>query len=208
MTSRGSASKGRPRSTKHLGIKLVGAAVMVVLIGWLIYATVNILHPTQGQLQGRSDAVVSLAPQTHRLSTAQELIGNGMAETLMISYYDHDPLNGSSGASEASGLLSTYCDSDPEYEILCFTPEENATIGEAYAISNTAHQRSWESLTVVTDTTHAFRTRFILNSCLGNDFDINVVVAERDLSASELAWHAVYENAAFAKAAWQTTWRC
>ena len=80
MTSHGSVAKGRPRP-KYLGIKLVGAAVAVVLIGWLIYATVNILHPTQGELQGRSDAVVSLAPQTHRLSTAQELISDGMAET-------------------------------------------------------------------------------------------------------------------------------
>lgn len=189
-------------------MKIASGVVSAVLIGWFIYATVNILNPSQGELQTRSDAVVSLAPQSHRLPTARQLIGNGVADTLVISYFDHDPLNFGSGASGDALPLQAYCESEASYEIVCFTPEENATIGEAYAIAGMATEQSWHSLTVVTDTTHAFRTRFIFDRCLGDDFDVNVVVVERELTASEKAWHVVYENAAFFKAAGQATWRC
>lgn len=207
MTSHSSVAEGRPKPSR-LGLKVAGGVVAAALIAWFFYATVNILNPSQGELQARSDAVVSLAPQSHRLPTAQQLISDGVADTLVISYFDHDPLNFGSGASVDAVPLHAYCESEAFYEIVCFTPEENATIGEAYAIASMAREQSWLSLTVVTDTTHAFRTRFILDRCLGDDFDVNVVVAERELAASEKAWHIVYENAAFFKAAWQATWRC
>ena len=207
MTSHSNVAGGRFKP-RRLGLKIAGGVVSVLIIGWIVYATVNILNPSQGELQTRSDAVVSLAPQSHRLPTAQQLISNGVADTLVISYFDHDPLNLDPGASADAVPLHAYCESEASYEIICFTPEENATIGEAYAIAAMARERSWESLTVVTDTTHVFRTRFILDRCLSGEFDLNVVVAERELTTPELAWHAVYENAAFFKAAWQATWRC
>lgn len=197
----------RPRS-RHVGLKIAGGVVSAMFIGWFIYATVNILNPTQGKLHNRSDAVVSLAPQSHRLPIAQRLIGSGVADTLVISYFDHDSLNFDSDNSADAMPLHAYCESKASYKIMCFTPEENATIGEAYAIADMAREQSWQSLTVVTDTTHVFRTRFILERCFSGDFDLNVVVAERELTASEKVWHVVYENAAFFKAAWQTAWRC
>lgn len=200
--------RGKAPKSRRLGFKIAAGVVGAVLVGWLVYATVNILNPSQGDVQARSDAVVSLAPQSRRLPTAQELIGNGVADTLVVSYFDHDSLNFDSGASADDMPLRTYCESEAAYEIVCFTPEENATIGEAYAVAGMAREQSWEALTVVTDTTHVFRARFILDRCLGNDFDVNVVVAERELTASEQVWHVVYENAAFFKAAWQATWRC
>lgn len=207
MTSNALGTTKRSRS-RLLGWKIAAWVLGAALVGWLVYATLNILNPSQGDVQVRSDAVVSLAPQTYRLPTAQELVSDGVADTLVISYFDHDPLNFSSEGSSADMQLKAYCEAEAAYDIICFTPEENATIGEAYAIAEIAGEQSWESLTVVTDPTHVFRTRFILDRCLGGNHDLNVVVADREHSAPEKAWRIVYENAAFVKAVWQVTWRC
>lgn len=205
MSSQGTDAAKRPRSRRWwLLLGVVGA----LIVGWLVYTTVNILNPSQGDLDARSDAVVTLAPQYHRLPTAQQLIEDGVADTLVISYFDHDPLNSHLDPSAGSMPLRDYCEAEVSHAIVCFTPEENATIGEAYAIAELGSQRSWDSLTVVTDTTHVFRTRYIVDRCLGDDFQLNVVVADRELSAAELAWHTLYENAALVKAMWQVAGRC
>src|SRR5699024_7197634 len=115
---------------------------------------------------------------------------------------------GGSGAADDPVPVSNYCESGGREGIVCFTPEEAATIGEAYSISEMVAAESWDSLTVVTDEYHAFRTRFIFDQCLGGDIDVNVVFSERDLSVAQWGFHIVYESAAFLKAAWQTTFRC
>jgi hypothetical protein len=193
---------------RRLGIKIFGGLVAILLFGWFVYASINILNPPQDISQSRADAVVSLAPQSQRLPVAQQLIADGVADTLVISYFDHDSMNYEPETSNATMWLQSYCESEAEYEIVCFTPEEDATIGEAYGIAAMAHERTWESLTVVTDTTHVFRTRFLMDECLGEQFDVNVVVAERELDASAKAWYVIYENAAFVKAFWQAALRC
>lgn len=197
----------RPKPRRQ-GFKVFGGLVTLLLIGWFVYASINILNPSQGTSQARADAVVSLAPQSQRLPVAQQLIADGVADTLVISYFDHDSMNHEPGTSNATMWLQSYCESEVEYEIVCFTPDEDATIGEASGIAALGHERAWESLTVVTDTTHVFRTRFLMDECLGDDFDVNVVVAERELDASAKAWYVIYENAAFVKAFWQAAWRC
>lgn len=206
MTSRSDLAGKRTKPKRHWW-KVSGGLVAAVVLGWLIYATANILDPSQGDLQAQSDAIVSLAPQTFRLPLAQQLVTQEAADTLLISYFDHDPLNFHTDPT-LDVPLSEFCEAEAPYEILCFTPEENATIGETYAVAQIARERSWNSLTVVTDTTHAFRTRYIFDQCLGNEFELNIVVADPDMPATERAWHAVYENAAFLKAVWQTAWRC
>lgn len=207
MASRSETAAKHPRR-RGRALKIIGGVTVVVLIGWLIYASVNIVAPSQGDRQAQSDAVVSLAPQEERLPTAQQLVADGVADTLLISYFGHDPMNNIAASTDGLMPLSNYCEPGEEPEIVCFTPEEDATIGEAYAVANIAKERSWTSLTLVTDPFHAFRTRFIFNQCLGDDFQVNVVYPERDLSFTQWAWHVVYENAAFVKAAWQTATRC
>lgn len=70
-----------------------------------------------------------------------------------------------------------------------------------------ADEQSWESVAIVTDSTHVFRTRFLPEHGLGDDYDINVIVTERDHGATEKAWHVVSENAALVKAVGQAPWR-
>lgn len=206
MTSSKTTSPQIQRSRR--GLKVVAGVATALLAGWVVFASVNIVSPVQGELQSRGDAVVSLAPQSHRLPLAEQLVEGGNADTLVISYFPGDVAIGNAGAGESRVPVSDYCEPAGREGILCFTPEENATIGEAYAIRDIAQAESWDSLTVVTDQYHAFRTRFILEQCLGEDVDVNVVFSERDLSAARWGWHIVYENVAFLKAVFQTTLRC
>lgn len=202
LRRRDASSRQLPRA-----LKIFSGIAIVAVIGWLAYATMNIVSPSRGDLNQRADVVVSLAPQQHRLPLAQQLVSGGVADTLLISYFDHDPMN-SLSTTEGDAPLSRYCEEDNANGVMCFTPEENATIGEAHAVSHLAEEYSWGTVTVVTDSFHAFRTRFIFEQCLDADVDVNVVFSEKDLTLSQWAWHIVYENAAFLKAAWQTATRC
>lgn len=188
------------------GVKVAGGVVAALLAGWVVFASVNIVSPSQGTLSNRSDAVVSLAPQAHRLATAQELVEAGKAETLVISYFPGDVSIGDPSIPRVS--VSEFCEDGGDEGAMCFTPEENATIGEASAIRDIASTEGWESLTVVTSEYHAFRTRYIFEQCLGDGVDVNIVFPEAELSTARWGFHLVYENAAFLKAVWQTTMRC
>jgi len=204
-----SSTRTRPQTQRTRGsLKIVGGLLVALLAVWVLFASINIVSPSQGELQTRSDAVVSLAPQAHRLPLAEQLVEEEVADTLVISYFPDDVSRGGSGAADYPVPVSNYCESGGREGIVCFTPEEAATIGEAYSISEMVAAESWDSLTVVTDEYHAFRTRFIFDRCLGEEVDVNVVFADRDLSVGQWGYHLVYENAAFLKAALQTAVRC
>lgn len=207
MTSSSTITRPQVRRSRR-GRKITGGVVAVSLVGWVVFASTNIISPAQGELKARSDAVVSLAPQTHRLSLAEQFVDDGNAETLVISYFPNDVSLAGAGANESEVLVSDYCEPAGREGIRCFTPEEQATIGEADAVRAIAQAESWDSLIVVTDQYHAFRTRFIFDQCLGDDVDVNVVFADRNLSTAQWAWHLAYENVALLKAFFQTTLRC
>lgn len=190
------------------GLKVVGTVVAALLVGWVVFASLNIVSPTQGDLRTRSNAVVSLALRAHRLSPGEQLVDDRNGDTPVISYFPDDVSLTGAGANEFGVPVSDYCESNGREGILCFPPEKNATIGEAYAIRDIAQEESWDSLINVTDQYHAFRTRFIFEQCLGDDVEVNVVFSGRDLSAAQWGWHIAYENLAFLKAVFQTTFRC
>lgn len=168
----------------------------------------NVLFPSQGELQTHSDAVVSLAPQYHRLATAERLLEAGHADTLVISYFAGDASSDGSGGLDAQVPVSDYCEDGGRDGIVCLTPEEVATIGEASTVGTIASAESWNSLTVVTRKSHAFRARYIFEHCLGADIDVNFVYSDPDLSAAQWVWNIAYENAAFVKAVLQTGTGC
>ena len=170
--------------------------------------TVNVLFPSQGEVQTDRDAVVSLAPQVHRLATAERLMDAGHADTLVISYFEGDVSGRDADGTYAEIPVSEYCESDQRGENVCFTPEEIATIGEAFAVRDIAQANSWDALTVVTSKAHAFRAHHIFERCLGQEIDVNLVYADPDLNVAQWGWRVVYENAAFVKAIWQTSTRC
>ncbi|MDN6358635.1 MAG: hypothetical protein L0K38_13215 [Yaniella sp.] len=204
-----SSTRTRPQIQRTRGgLKVVSGLVVALLAAWVLFASINIVSPSQGASQTRSDAVVSLAPQAHRLPLAEQLVAEDVADTLVISYFRDDVSGGGSGAAADPVPVSDYCASGGREGIKCFTSEETTTIGEAYSVREMVSAESWDSLTVVIDQYHAFRTRFIFEQCLGDEVDVNVVFSDRDLNVAQWGYHLVYENAAFVKAALQTAVRC
>jgi uncharacterized SAM-binding protein YcdF (DUF218 family) len=193
----GSTAAGADRAVKprRRQLKVAVGVAAVLAAGWFVYTTVNIVTPVQGELDKRVDALVSLA---------QQLVAYGVADALAISYFDHDT---SGILLEGTGepvSLAQHCELE---HVMCFRPAD-ATAGEAVAVAELAGNESWDSLTVVTNQHHVFRTRFIFDRCLGDQVDVNVVFAHRDYSLAGTAWHVVYENAAFFKAFYDVTSRC
>src|SRR5699024_11724553 len=127
-----SSTRTRPQTQRTRGsLKIFGGLLVALLAVWVLFASIHIVSPSQGELQSRSDAVVSLAPQSHRLPLAEQLVEDGNAETLVISYFPGDVSGGGSGAAETRVPVSDYCETAGREGILCFTPEESGTIGVA-----------------------------------------------------------------------------
>jgi len=202
----GSTAAGANRAVKprRRGLKFAIGAAAVLTFGWFVYATVNIVSPSQRELDKRVDAVVSLAPQYYRLPLAQQLVADGAADTLAISYFDHDtslvPLDGTGEPVP----LAQHCELE---HVTCFRPGD-ATSGEAVALAEMARSESWDAITVVTNQHHVFRTRFIFDRCLGDAVDVNVVYAHLNYDLGETARRVMYENAAMFKAFYDVTFRC
>ena len=193
----------RSAKSKWRGLKLAAGGTAALTVGWFVYATVNILLPSQGDLKRRSDAVASLAPQNHRLPMAQQLVADGVSKTLVISYFDHDTTMVSTDDSGEPVPLAQYCGHE---NVLCFTPVSE-TVGEARALADMARNESWDSLTVVTNQHHVFRTRYLFARSMGDEVDVNVVYAHRDYGLRGTVRRVLYENAAFFKAIYDVTFR-
>ena len=175
---------------------------------WFLFIAGGVVFPPQGEVEGQSDAVVSLAPQEHRLYTATQLVENGHSEELLISWFAGDVAKRDTGESVRQISVTDYCEEHADNGVTCFTPSEDATIGEAFSVRELAAQESWENLTVVTTREHAFRAHYIFEKCVGDDVEVNLVHSGPDLHAGQWARHIIYENAAFIKALWQTGTRC
>lgn len=193
-------------SARRRNLRILGWVVVAVMLGWLLFATWKIVFPSQGQLRSASQAIVSLAPQRYRLQMAEQLVEE--SDTLVISYFTGDATFAGPEAPQPWIPMTQYCQDSTIEELICFTPEEATTIGEAHGIQELARTRSWDSITVVTSRYHAFRTSFIFERCFDEDIDVNVVYTEYELNAGQWIWHVVYEHAAFIKAAFETTARC
>lgn len=175
---------------------------------WVVVVSAKVLFPAQGEIHGRSDAVVSLAPQHHRLYTTTQLVEAGHTDTLLVSHFDGDVGVNDAGQPVKQVSLTDYCAAHAGDGVRCFTSEEVATIGEVLTVADIAVKESWETLTVVTSRTHAFRAHYIFDQCVGDNVCVNLVHADLELNIFQWAWHLVYENAAFIKALWQTAARC
>lgn len=205
--------RGKKRRMRKL--KIISGVVVALVVGWFIFASVSIYNPPQGDVEARTDAVVSLSPPPYRLPLAEELYANDRAPRLAISYVPVDPRHFNAEWVTAWEPAERYCEeATPEMDenISCFTPEEISTRGEAHSVRELAETESWDSITVVTSRHHVFRTRFIFDQCIGDSVDVNVVFPEPDLSVEtseeSWGWYILYENVAFFKALYETTVGC
>src|SRR5690625_2168784 len=134
-----------------------------LVIGWLLFVTINVVNPPQGDLESPGDAVMSLSPQQYRLPLAEEVHENTGTNTLVISYVAPGLARYAPPQPEA---VVEYCDVETPDNVVCLPPEEISTIGEAFAVNDPAQEQSWDSITVVTSKWHTFRTRFLFSQCI------------------------------------------
>lgn len=185
------------------------AVYFVLVSGWLLFVTINVVAPTQSEPSNNIDAVVSLAPQYDRLATAEQIFYETRASHLLVSYFPNDRyLAGPGTGEEDIELVATYCMHTAPAHVTCATPEHATTLGEASMINAVADTGSWEAMTVVTSKYHAFRTRLILDRCIDSDLRVEVVFSEVHLSAALWLRYIFYENAAYLKAQLETLFRC
>jgi uncharacterized SAM-binding protein YcdF (DUF218 family) len=147
---------GPPRrdSRRFGGAIAVGvvALAIVALVGFELYLRTGAGSPEP------ADAVVVLGPGRNgeRLERAQALIGEHLADTLVVSM----ARGGQRAETDAA------CAAEPAgVEVICFTADPFSTRGEARAVAQLAAARGWEKLLVVTSNYHVRRAQLLFDRC-------------------------------------------
>lgn len=159
QTSENYDSKNRERPFKGfilgcLGILLFALILYLGLVA--IGAVLIVADPIT-----RVDAVVVLSGDDgDRLALAIEMHERGLAPSLVIT----------DTTRQANRLLiqEAVAGGFPEDEIYVTDMQVGSTVDEAKAVRSFAQSRGWDSLMIVTDPYHSFRTRFIFRRELRN----------------------------------------
>ena len=114
------------------------------------------------------DAVVVLSGgDGDRLALAIDMHKRGLAPSLVITDTTRGANRLLKNEAEAGGF--------PEDEIYVTDMQVGSTVDEARAVRSFAQDQGWDSLMIVTDPFHSFRTRFIFRRELRNsDIDIYI----------------------------------
>jgi uncharacterized SAM-binding protein YcdF (DUF218 family) len=168
----------------------IALAIVLVLLAALLAATARwILWPPADAPPAHADAVVVLGGGgSERLSKGVELMEEGIAPVLVISDAEN------SGTERARELCA---DGDPDFEVVCVSPDPARTQGEARVTARLAEERGWKSIVVVTSDYHATRAGWLFGRCFG--YDVPVVSAGPHGAPGP--WQVVHEWLAFAHAA-------
>ena len=103
-----------------------------------------------------ADAVVVLAGGNgERLDRALELVRDGVAPTLAVSF--------------GSDRL---CGSAQPFRVVCFRPSPDNTRGEAEAIGRLAQAHGWTDIVLVTSTSHVTRARLLVERCYSGQLQV------------------------------------
>ena len=146
----------RPRPSR---IRLrTAAALAIVALAIVAVAGFEIYLRTGGDRPEPADAVVVLGPGLNgeRLDRAQELLDEGLADTLVVSM-------ARGGQRDETDAV---CAGEPTYfEVVCFTGDPFSTRGEARSVAQLAAARGWRKLLVVTSDYHVRRARLLFSRC-------------------------------------------
>lgn len=136
---------------------------------------------------GPYDAVVALGGGPHRLEKAVELVESGTAPLLLVSGGDRGRLPRSvcSGARQISGV-----------EVVCFDPVPPTTQGEVHTVAEIVAHRGLDSIVVVTNGSHAHRTRLMFGKCVAADSTVYPVAG---LPLVTLPYQLIHEAGGVAK---------
>ncbi|WP_062292811.1 ElyC/SanA/YdcF family protein [Demequina phytophila] len=171
---------------KRLLILAAALAGLVVLIGLPLY-----VFPAHDEPRA-VDAVYVIGPPTDtRMELAEQMIADGLTDTMVVSLGEDDEERGKWHEAAAA------CDSAQRYEVFCSEPDPFTTRGEARWLRSLVDQEGWESVAVITTTPHLTRTRVIMERCW--DGDIAYLSSGEHLDPWYWAYHYAYQSAAFVK---------
>lgn len=184
----------RPRARRR------AVVVSVVLVGlafaaWFVAALVLFVLPQQQPLR-KADAVVSLSPPRERLPVALHAVAEGWAPRLWVSYVPDDFID-----DDDRDAVDAVCAGDAPADVTCFRPLTHDTIGEARAVARLIQEQpDVASIIVVTNVSHATRTRYLFERCLPRGIDVQVLLVDEPDSPLFRFGRMLYETGAFAKA--------
>ncbi|MEZ5374904.1 MAG: ElyC/SanA/YdcF family protein [Acidimicrobiales bacterium] len=165
-----------------IGTKFAGVAAvaLTLCVGWMVW---SIARPSE-HLPGQANGVVVFAGgHGERLERAQQLMADGMADTLVLNT-GTDQWN-----AEAFAAQVAVCDDTSlPYDVVCVSADN--TKGEAIAFARVAEERAWTSMVAVTDDYHLSRASRWLGRCFDGevyraaaDNDQGIGVKFRELAA-------------------------
>jgi hypothetical protein len=160
---------------------VAAAAAVVGVIGLPVY-----VFPPQVSPPPADVVYVIGPPKPWRLELGEQLIREGLADSMVVSVYD---------------VGVPFCTEEHDFDVLCIHPEPFTTQGEARAIRDLMAENSWDAVTVITTTPHIVRTRLRMEHCVPDG--ITVIGRATGLDLSGWLYQYTYQTLAFAKA-WAT----
>ena len=130
-------------------------AVAVVFASGLAVAVHLVLSPGLAPLPERADAIVVFAGEKARAELAWRLLAEGRSSVVVLS-------NGA-----VSPETAPRCGEEAPIRVLCPSPGESDTRGEARMFARLAQENGWQSLIAVTGNYHVARARLLLDRCWG-----------------------------------------
>jgi uncharacterized SAM-binding protein YcdF (DUF218 family) len=107
-----------------------------------------------GSLPKGADAVVALAGSDRTLPAAQQLIGGGIAPTLVVS------AEGGGGDKQRRSICRSKAD-----DVVCFDAGRFSSTGEVQAVSELARRRNWDTVVLVTSDYETLRVERSFERC-------------------------------------------
>lgn len=107
-----------------------------------------------GSLPKGADAVVALAGSDRTLPAAQQLIGGGIAPTLVVS------ADRNGGDKQRRSICRAKAD-----DVVCISAGRFSSTGEAQAVAELARRRNWDTVVLVTSDYETFRAERSFERC-------------------------------------------
>lgn len=152
MTHTAAATPQAAARSRRRRLLWAGAGAGLLLAAVLF--TLVIVEPVDAEPTGDA-VVVHAGGRGERLETAQQLMADGAAPTLVAMYLGTDLYPDT----------QQLCGRTQPYEIICPAPEPVTTIGEAREIGDLVEARGWDAIVIVTTDYHVRRAKLLDDRC-------------------------------------------
>lgn len=164
------------------------AAVLALLAAAFLGTAWQVWNPPTDEAQS-ADAIVVLANHRDRRTLGRELASQSYSENLVqsVSYRMGEGLDDGTfevvtpvelrrlqrEGQELQPRQLEQCDATyPDYSVYCIYPDPDSTIGEAKALTHLAVDEGWDSVLLITERSHAWRTQRIFDRCFPGETHI------------------------------------